>query len=481
MQGTCEAAGMRVNGCQYSDVGSSMAWRWAHGAFSESELPDRRLVRRAMRVASDWAVLPGMALGRASGDQAGSKAGYRLLANRDVTSEALAGGVFDEATRRCVDEGTVFVAQDTTTLSYGHRGPIEGLGPVTTSGAQGLLVHSSLAVLPSGVPVGLLDQRVWTRCKGKVEDRKQRPIEEKESRKWLDGIHGSVARFLEAGGEASSLVFLFDREGDIQEVFETALETGVDVIVRSSQVRSVAEGDGLLDGALRSQAPCGAYTISVPRQKGGRPSRLATLTVRHARLTLHRTRKRAGDPEPLVIYGVLVTEEDPPAGEDGLEWRLLTTRAVKSYDDAVGVAWAYSLRWRVEEFHLVLKSGCRMEAQQYESAETLAKALAVLSGVATLILRLTYLARTQPDAPATLVLDAFAVGVLQAVAESRLRERANGPPTLGQVVRWIGRLGGHSGRNSDGPPGVRSLWRGWRDLELILMGARAAVSMRRCG
>jgi Transposase Tn5 dimerisation domain len=39
------------------------------------------------------------------------------------------------------------------------------------------------------------------------------------------------------------------------------------------------------------------------------------------------------------------------------------------------------------------------------------------------------------------------------------------PLTLREATRWIAQLGGFLARNSDGEPGVQTLWRRWRRLE----------------
>jgi len=471
---------MRIDGGSYGECTGRQAREWARGAFGQCEVPDARLVKRCVRVASDWARWPGMPLGRASGDRGGAKAGYRFIENPDVRPEELEDSVCRDGARACRGEPVICIAQDTTWLSYGQRAPIEGLGPVTTSGAQGLLVHSSLAVRPDGLPLGLVDQQVWTREPGKKLSRKKRRIEDKESRKWLDGLRQSTDRLRGSGDDGASLVFVLDREADIYEVFALAKELKVGVVVRSSRDRRIREEEGHLDAMLRSQGCSGSYTLSVPRKKGHRPARTATMEVRYAQVTLKQGAESDGDGEPLELYGVLTSEVDPPEGLKAVEWRLVTTEPVESYEDAVRVVWLYSLRWRVEEFHLVLKSGCRMESHQFESADRIHKALAILSGVAVVLLRLTYLGRVRGDSQCTEVLSELEARVLAEVAATELGERVTGLPTLGQALQWIGRLGGHPGRSRDGPPGVRTVWRGWQAFQLILAGAKAALSLKAC-
>ena len=134
---------------------------------------------------------------------------------------------------------------------------------------------------------------------------------------------------------------------------------------------------------------------------------------------------------------------------------------------------AYALRWRAEDFHLIWKQGCRVEQLQLETRPRLEKALVLYAGVAVRLLRLRDLARRAPTAPCTEVLSEEEWQALYAHATGEAATSATAVPTIEQATRWIGRLGGHLGRKRDGMPGVRTLWRGWRDLALLVAGYRA--------
>ena len=100
------------------------------------------------------------------------------------------------------------------------------------------------------------------------------------------------------------------------------------------------------------------------------------------------------------------------------------------------------------------------------------------SGVAARIVALRDLARQQPDAPCTLILHDDEWRVLYAHIHHHAPAAKMPVPTIRQAVLWIGRLGGHLGRKCDRLPGVRTLWRGWRDLTLLVDGYRASRHLR---
>lgn len=429
-------------------------------------LPDARLVARCQRVLAAWLRQPGATLAQAAADRAEAKAGYNLLANRDVVVSALVEAICRHGGEECGGESRVYIAQDTTSLEYGHREPIEGLGPVTSTGTQGLLVHTSLALSGQGLPLGLTAQRIWTRPPEKLSPKHLRPMSERESMKWLEGMRESADR-LPAGCHP---IFVMDREGDIHEVLAEARAAGWGVIVRSNYNRRVAGEAAWLRDTVRQQPVAVAYELTVPRKKGERPSRETRLEVRRCTVTLTPSCKGAPHRQPVEVGVVLVTEPDPPPDVEGLEWCLVTTEPVGTAAQAREIAERYTWRWRVEEFHLALKSGCKIESYQFDHGDRIGKAVALLSEVALMIVKTTYWARTAPEAPASELLDEYEIEALRRRMRGTRNPMPDGPLTIADAVRLIGRLGGHLGRKCDGPVGVRSLWKGW-----VLLQAMASI------
>ena len=179
---------------------------------------------------------------------------------------------------------------------------------------------------------------------------------------------------------------------------------------------------------------------------------------------------RAKAPRPSVsVIAILAVEEHPPKGQTAVCWRLLTTWPVETLADALGLVEAYTLRWIIERYHFVLKSGCQVEDLQLETAERLERALATYCLVAWRLLWLTYEARQDPDGPALGILTPTEQQVL-AARMAELRHPLPAQPTCRDVVRAIARLGGFMGRTGDGDPGVKTLWRGFHELDLLARG-----------
>jgi hypothetical protein len=169
---------------------------------------------------------------------------------------------------------------------------------------------------------------------------------------------------------------------------------------------------------------------------------------------------------PLPLQVVLAEEETPPAGVKAVKWLLFTTLPVTCLAEAQTTVRRYSKRWLIERYHLVLKSGCRLESLQLETGERLQRALATYCLVAWRLLWLTYEARRDPERPCDQVLEPSEWQGLYATIH-RTTQIPERPPTLQQAVRWIAQLGGFLGRRRDGSPGVQTLWKGWRHLHDI--------------
>lgn len=52
-------------------------------------------------------------------------------------------------------------------------------------GLQSIVMHNIWAITPTGMPLGTLHQQLWVQAK---EERHARPIEEKESYKWIESL-----------------------------------------------------------------------------------------------------------------------------------------------------------------------------------------------------------------------------------------------------------------------------------------------------
>jgi hypothetical protein len=355
----------------------------------------------------------------------------------------------------------VLAVQDTTALTYGEHAETSGLGAVARAGQRGMLVHTTLAVTPERVPLGLLEQTVWARDAlplKKRATRRARGLAEKESRKWLASL-AAVGR-VKAACPTTTIISVGDREADVYDLFVAERPAGVELLIRAAWDRRVVDApQPHLWGAAAEAPVVATRSVTVPRRPGV-AARAAAVAIHVQTLTLHPPRHRAAEHLPAVpMTAVWVIEADPPPDTEPLEWLLLTTCSVTTAAQAAAMVDYYGCRWEIEVWHSVLKSGCRIEARQLATAHRLHRCLAVASVVAWRILYATRLARSHPDLPCSVLL---ATPEWQALACRSLHTATppTTPPTLRTAVRWIAHLGGFIGRPSDREPGPTTLWRG---------------------
>jgi hypothetical protein len=310
--------------------------------------------------------------------------------------------------------------------------------------------------------LGLLAQQTWVRDGPKEKkDKRKVPIEEKESYKWLQALDDSTA---DLPAHVHALV-VSDRESDVYEYFVHPRRDNVDLLVRACQDRRLDESVQHLWATVNNSPVQGSVQVDVGRRPNQRP-RQAHCQVYYQQVKLLPPKNRPAclpKLEPVVLWAVLIKELAPPEGIEPLEWLLLTTCPITSFEQATQVLHYYACRWVVERFHFVLKSGCAVEKRQLEHSERLIRFLAIANIVAWRLLWQTYLSRVDGHLPCATVLADWEWKALYCFIHKTAVTPAE-PPTLEQATRWLAKLGGFLGRTGDGQPGVKVLWRGWRRL-----------------
>lgn len=439
---------------------------WAAEEFGESWL-NSRLSQRLQTVARHFYSRPMANIPEAcGGDVTEMQATYRFLAHEDATFETVLQPHFAATERRIseISGGVVLVPQDTTSLNYSKLHTADGLGPIgtTVDGAQGLHLHSSLAVTAeNGVPLGFLDAQVWARDAaefGKKAKRHELPIEEKESYRWLTSYQAVAA--VQARNPQVTLVSVGDREADIYELFAEAAKNpeGPKLLVRARHDRQLQDEQAQLFETIDRAPIAGDQIVCLPRQNN-RPARNARLTLRFAAVTLIPPQDKRQLP-PIRIRAVLAREEKAPKNADPIDWLVLTTVPVETFEQASEKVQWYSKRWGIEVFHRTLKSGCRIEDRRLREADRLETCLAIDMVIAWRICYLVKLGREVPDLPCDLYFDEAEWKALVAFS-TKNPVPPDEPPSLGKAVHMVAKLGGYLGRKSDGEPGAECLWRGF--------------------
>lgn len=438
---------------------------WMHQELSYINLGDRRLDRRMAILLEQLSEMPRSSIPEACASAAATKAAYRFFGSERVEVAAIRESFFQASSLRTRSYEMILAIQDTTDLDFSSHRQTRGLGYLDNALCRGIKVHSTLAVSPDGLPLGLLDQQSWTRAAdtyGKKVHRKKKATSAKESQRWLASVDAVEARL----EPSTHCVVIADREADIFDLFAQKRRADTDLLIRAAHDRRTKGDPNLLFDKMLTFPVAGVAQVTLRRGRD-RKARQAQLAIRFGEVTIegprHRTKEHLA---PIVLHAILVEELKAPANVLPVRWLLLTTLPVNTFEQALQYVQWYTLRWLIERYHYVLKSGCQVEELQLEERQRIERAVATYCIVAWRLLFLTYLARIQPEQTSTMVLEPYECEALWCF----LHKTQQVPPTsftVGEAVRMIARLGGFLGRKADGHPGVKVLWRGMKRLNDI--------------
>lgn len=456
---------------------------WVDQELGAAEFGDERLNRRSRKVMERLAEQPMFSIPSACNGWAEIQAAYRFFDNEKVDADKVLAPHVAATIERMREHPVVLCIQDTSELDYSGHEQTKGLGPLNYEQRRGLHLHPTLAVTPERLCLGVIEHHIWSRDEATHGDKgrpRNRPIEEKESERWIDGYRAmcTVAEQI----PATKLMTVADREADIYEMFyeAAAVDNVVELLIRSRSDRILAEGDKLRQ-RVAAAVVLGSVEFDLPANDK-RIGHTMVQELRAVRCTLQAPQRGAGQKKlpNLAITAVLATEKDPRAGSEPVQWLLLTTREVSSFEQAATIVELYLCRWQIEVYFRILKSGCTIEELQFEDVERLKPALAVYMIIAWRVLFVTMMGRQYPNLPCDVV---FATAEWQAVYVVTKRQPVpKTPPALSEMTAMIAEWGGFTNRAADGPPGPKTIWIGLQRAKDFARGieAQKQIDASRC-
>ncbi len=462
-----------------------MATTFAKVQFGSVKLGDVRLNKRVIAVVERLAAHPKESFPKKFHDPTELEGFYRLMKNKRVShAKLLAPHVDVTLGKMRSNPGVSLLLHDTTVLDYSGLS-IPELGQVGNGHGRGIYCHNCLAVNAATREVlGLAGQLLHRRRRTpKGENRKDRQAHpERESLLWKKLSKSIPAQPLD--GPAGQLwVDIADRGADITEFLDYEEQAGKKYVVRSQHnrwiVREIVGENGVttekvkLHDYARSLPGQGVHTIEV-QAKNGQKARTAQVSVSWEKVTILPPRQCRGEERgiPLTSWVVRCWEANPPTDAEALEWILLTNVPVLTLADALERIEWYRMRWIVEEYHKVQKTGTDIENMQFTKLKRLEAAIALLSVTAVMLMNLRDLSRA-PDAHERRATDYVPFLWVRILSMWRHKE-ARMDWTVHDFFYALARLGGHQNRKHDHQPGWLVLWRGWMQLQAMLDGAAAA-------
>ena len=446
------------------------------GRIRGAHFGDERLDDRMAILLSDLGNRPILSIPAACGGRAEMKAAYRFFNNDKVTFEKVIEPHIAQTKERMAAQKIVLLVQDTTEVDLTRpQQPVEGSGELDGA-RRGFLLHEVQAFVSDGTPLGTVWAEVLNRTEGvshataaeKRQQRKEKPIEEKESFRWLTGLR--EAREIAQDLPTVQCICVADSEADIYEVFaEPRGECPVHWLIRACQDRATDgdKGQLLRDRALATPVLYevellvrgrSAKTAAEDRaRRQNRETRRATVEVRAVSVTLRPPSRPDRKLPPVTVNIVLVRELNPPAGETPVEWVLVTTLPVDTPEQVRTIVEYYCVRWTIEILFRTLKSGCRVERRRFKHIDRVLPCLGLYLIVAWRTLFVCRMSRSCPDIDCEAIFEPSEWKAVWVAVNGKRPPRK--PPRLADMVHLVASLGGYIKRpNSE--PGPQTVWIG---------------------
>lgn len=479
---------------------------WIDEEFVAVRLGDERLNERVRRLLKRKWQYPQRSFSASARGRAEIEAASRFFNNAKAAPDKILAPHRAAIVERIRQGGhrRVLLVQDTTECDYTTHQKLAGSGPLSSTNRRGFFAHNLLVVTPERIPLGLWHTFIFARDDaehGKSAECKQRPIEQKESFRWLEGYREACA--LADLVPACEVCCLGDRESDIYELFveyEQRLAQGLSVaqlLIRSSKDRCLEPFESPGEASTTTGEPAAgkpapdkilSWLAAAPalgtvkfhvseavqrnkKVKGSRQppvhrsARMVEQEVKAIPLRLRPPHRSAAAGGALPVVELMVVEArelNPPAGEEPLGWVLLTTLPVANFEAAAEMLELYLCRWEIELLHRVLKSGCKVEAVQHRFDFRIEPVIVLYLIVAWRLLYVMRLGRECPELPCDLVFDENEWKPVVVVLKGRAALEHK--PTLGELMHMIGELGGHVPRKNDPQPGMKSMWIGMMNV-----------------
>ena len=446
-------------------TGCAERTEWCIEELNTTDFGDKRLSERFIKLVSGLSQQTESSIPAALDTWSETCAAYRFLSNKKVTPEKLFLAHREATLSRIKKEKVVLLPQDTSEINYSSKTDIEGLGPLNTEAHRGFLLHPVLAVTPERLCLGALSNTMWVResigNKGLSRDR---PIEEKESIRWLKGFEIAEAAAKESLD--TLVVSITDREGDIYEFFQLTQgireSNGAHWLIRSHYNRVTSKKEhGLNQGlwdVVRKREATAKIEFELPKRDEPK-ARKVTQEIRFARVKLGGARRKGKGLKPLAVTAVLATEINVPAGSKPLEWLLISSLPVSDASGAVTLLNWYLCRWEIELFFKILKSGCQIERLQLEHVDRLFKCITLYMIIAWRIMYIRSMGLKYSNHSCLVI---FSESEWKSVYCKLHKNKSipDEPISLHEMIVLIARLGGFLARKSDGYPGIQTMWKG---------------------
>jgi hypothetical protein len=471
------------------EYGMQESQEWIIEETKSANFGDQRLNKRYSTLLDSFASSPNKSIPSSCKSWAETLAAYRFMNHDDVTVAQILAPHKEATLNRIKKEKIVLIPQDTTDIDFTGRKSISGMGYLSKEYSLGFYLHASIAITPERCCLGVLDLQTWMRDTfGTRRERRNSPIEEKETYCWIKGYE--AANEIALAASDTVIISVSDRESDIYDLLEKlpSEENKAYWLVRAKNNRYVLNEEtqkfeSKLWETIKTQEPVGEIEFKMlsgtsnrnSKKRHTRKERIVKQKIKTARFSLKSPCNKISG-SPCVAVNVVHCEEiNPPVGEEKIEWLLLTSFPISTTEAAMQVVQWYLCRWQIETFFKILKSGCKIEELQFDTLKGTANCVALYTIVSWRILYLTMLGRHCPDLDCSIVFEKSEWQSVYAIVNKKSPPKK--PPSLNEIILIIGKLGGFLGRKCDGYPGPRAMWIGMQRMKDFTLAWEAFCSI----
>ncbi len=451
--------------------------KWTESEMVDLDTGDKRLNKRVKAVLQAVADKPSEAFPKQFHSTAELKACYRLFDSDLITREVILEPHFNKTIERIQSFPVVVLAGDSSSLNYTTRPSNSDSGYISSNNAQGFLTHVSLATTLDRQPLGIVQAKFWARDKKKPEKKLHRdylPIEEKESYKWIESY--ANANKIAALCLTTQIISVFDREGDLIELWEEAVKSQkagncAHLVVRCNHNRCVLPTEENKSSKLFEFAEKSLIVSYCEFELRDRVThkilRKVKQEIRASSVCIYPASRPEIERHKVVLNVVLMREVDTPEGVDPVNWYLLTTLPIESEEAIQKIIKVYLARWDIETLFRTFKTGCKIEERSLRTSDRLYPMFTLFLIIAWRINHLSRIGRVNSELPCTVI---FPEKEWKA-AYAAINKTVHPPPTtptIQEMIIIIARLGGYLNRKNDPPPGSKVIWRGLEYLRVFM-------------
>lgn len=443
---------------------------WVNEEFESINVGDQRLNKRFIDIVESLGLAPGRTIPQSFKTWGEIKACYNFTNNSLVNEDKLLAPHIEKTMERINEYPVVLLLSDTTDINYTTKAAMSGKDRLTNQ-QTGIWLHPTIAVTPERLNLGIVDANFWHRESevsskkpGAGAIREKRPIEEKESYRWLKSYlkASEIARM----APKTQIINITDREGDMIEIFEAAKEEklgSANFIIRSKYDRCLEEKNEekiiqkKLRQKLKESESIGEIEFVIsPTEK--RQGRKVKQQIKAVNVTLKPTNKYKKE-KKVKVNAVMAIEENPPKGEVALTWIFITDLSINSFEDVCKIIKYYLCRWEIELFFKILKSGCKIEERQLQTTDRMKNLISIFMMLAWRVQFTMMLGRVNSEMQASEIFEEAEWKSVYKIANTKKRLPRKSP-TLGELIILIAELGGYVHQKNAEPPGVKTMWKG---------------------